>query len=465
MSDTAIEVEATVTVGDIFPAERPHHEFGMSKLGYYASCPGWRSRPGTSEAAIAGTRLHDIMDGVVDVLKGDLTLNATEALEEVMETGKLEADEGEMNLLMLCASVVEEHRVPEVDNWKNEILVEILRPDGEELNHGYLDLLLIDGAHGTLIDWKFGWQKVTNARDNLQGKGYALAAFQAFPELETIEVIFFQPKLWEKVSRATFHAYNAGEMFAEIDKVIFDAQESKRLSPGPQCDYCYKNGTCTALIGNVAAAVVQIEQIPIPATFDSAQIETPEDAARALYFIDRFKHLLDSSDLRQRCLDLALLNDGKLEAEIRPGETVIVDVKYRKKARTIGEPVLVAAALDPILTSEEVLACCDLSLGKIEEAYARKRVGAAKDEVEKIRERIKLQLSEENVGPTSKRGKEIAKSYADQIADAKLTLTEAKDELSLHLQTEELLHQPTDQSPYLKTRVEKHTNQLEEHKE
>jgi ATP-dependent exoDNAse (exonuclease V) beta subunit len=163
---------------------RAHHKNSPSKLPYLSMCPGFKSdETGDKDAAEQGTRLHEHMDSIVQNWTKDSGKSMLQYLDELCNTVAVDADE--RALLVYC--------VRELVDWLSrsgaeivqEIRVEIHRPDGTLATAGHLDLLLIFGnGMGLLIDYKFGWLRVKDAKDNEQGLTYAIGCFEKFPKTE-----------------------------------------------------------------------------------------------------------------------------------------------------------------------------------------------------------------------------------------------------------------------------------------
>lgn len=402
---------------------RTHHKFGMSKLNYLDACAGYDSRPGTSAAADDGTRLHDIMDTVAKVVAMD-PKNKT---FRVVSKG-FQLDDDDRGLLNFCSD--------EVDNWlkqgfhdlRHEIKVTIRNPDGSELNHGWIDLLLIKGPHAILQDYKFGWEPVPPAEINKQGLGYSLAILQEFPAIEKVGCIFAQPRTG-RITRKIYSRADMPAMYATVKRIIDNAQApAKVLNPGQQCDYCTHNGTCTALVKNGVQALQVFEPLSMPLTFDGLKIESTEDLIKALYVRDRLRAFFDEANkaLDERAKELLRATPGgRVEQCLPNGQVVTLELRHRKSPRSANSPLLIADALAPALGKETamevVLASCDPQITKLEENFADKLVEATKAD------------------PTQER---MTKKHAKEILDATL-------------RAEGLISASEKTIEYLKLRVEK----------
>lgn len=388
-----VRVPATVIrPGGPDHAARKHHKYGMSKLNAYRACAGYLPNDTTNAAAEDGTRQHEIMDVITVRVKENPGALMVPELDALRAEGNTPMDDNDYAYLRFCCE--------KADFWlrkggravvlHNEINVQVLNPDGTELNHGHLDLLIIlpDGKNAVLFDWKFGWIPVPEAEGNLQGMGYALGCFHKFAGLERIGVLFVQPKLGAQTvcpySRENMHG-----MYRRIREVIDGSlryaatQDIGALRPNPYCDYCQRAGSCPALVNAAQRALAVLPgdgAMALPPGFTLATVRTPEDIARALYIVDRLETLIEASKrdengikgVRKMALDLAKANGGTYSVEIAPGKCVVLEARQRKMPRSIEHPAVVAKALEGVLTPAEVLDCCDLSITKLENAFADK---------------------------------------------------------------------------------------------
>ena len=429
------------------PPALAHHKHGMSILNALAACPGYQSRGGTSQAAEDGTRLHAVMEDVVGMVK--LKGTAAEALQIVAGTG--EVSEEELIYLEFCCRELDFWLAKNVKGIISEGRVQILNPDDTELNFGTFDLLLIlSDDTAILFDWKFGWIPVPPARTNYQGRGYAVGVFQKYPTLTKLGVAFVQPKL-HTTTHAMYCRKNLFAMYDEIRELIRTAQsEAKTLRPCSYCDYCRNAATCKALLNDAQRAVAIHEGLPMPASFVGLQIETPEEAARALYVLGRLEVLINESGLKDKAKELARANDGRLACVLPNGDTVVVEIKQRSAPRSANSPMLIADALKDVLTPEQVLAACDLKITRLEEIFAEVFVEKSNVEAQSI-----LTEAEARARIEPDKAKEIAKTATAQAKAARSTKKNAVEVLSSVLLAEGLVTAPEGRVDYLKLRVEK----------
>jgi hypothetical protein len=417
---------------------RTHHKYGMSKLNALDACAGFTSRNEVTEAAQDGTRKHDIMERIaqrlINRLKNKKKLSARQELSDLLESGDVFVDDDERTELEFCCDDIDEWLKYKATDLLVEIKVTIRHPDGKELNHGYLDIVLIFDDIAVLIDYKFGWIPVPPAEGNLQGMGYSTALFQEKPALKTIKVVFSQPRL-NRRTKCTYKREQLFDMYSRIKGVIAKAEDpNKHLKINPYCDFCELNGKCAAHLRNAQALVVKHDNLPMGDLFTSLEITTPQQALAAYYIADRLEAIFKEAGVRDKVLEFARANGGRLEHEVAPGQHLVVEVKEKKSPRSANSPLLIAETIAEEVGGIEqaqalVLSACDVSVTTLEDNFADLVVEKRKAEAEQM-------------------GKEEAKEH-------RLTKKAAKEMLSDVLSSEGYVSRSDKKVEYLKLRVEK----------
>ena len=436
--------------------DRNHHRHGMSVLNYLAACAGFKSRNTTSEAAEDGTRLHGVMEQVLRGIIAGQTKSAVQVLALVLE--KETVSEEEAHYLRFCCA--------ELDCWLDKIKpgsdllieqrVHIRNPDGSELNYGHYDLLLfLSPQVAVLFDWKFGWLPVPPAAANWQGKGYATGVLQKYPALQKVGVVFVQPKL-HRTTHAHFSRENLHELWRGIHGIIAQArQPDPPLAPGQYCDYCASASTCSALLNEAGRALSVYEGLPMPATFAGLQITTPEDAARAMYVLDRLKVLLDRADeLKDKVKEFARAAGGSLSVPLSETKLITVELRTKNPDRSIRDPGLIAEALKEYLTPYQVLGACKPQITSLETIFANALVERHNEEAARLlregeSEAQRLERSGDLTGAAQTR--EEAKLVAKAT---RMTKKHAIEILGDILLAEGLVTRPDGRVEYLKVRVD-----------
>lgn len=442
---------------------RAHHHRGMSKLNALKACAGYDSAGGTNTAAEAGTRLHEHLDlAIAAVIKRGRApqwMPLTAALDELIAAGTITVEEEEEHYLRFCAREVDKF-LPHATAILNEIRVYIRRPNGDVLNYGSLDLLLLlPNGVGLIFDYKFGWVPVESAATNMQGKGYTVGALQQIPALKKIASVFLQPKL-DSVTTGIFERKNLHGLYKEIETIIDLADApTKTLRPSSYCKYCLHAGTCTALIKSAAAAVNKFELIELPDVFDGLQITTPKQVILAYYLIDQLEAMIAKGGVRAKAMELAVAAGGSI-SEVVAGRVLTLEVKSRKSPRSANSPILIAETLQDVLTPEQVLGCCDLSIGKLEEIFADEYVARAQKEADKIISDAETAALAE---PDKKLATNLRKEGKTRAREAKITRKDAAGILNDTLRVEGLVTSGEGVVSYLKLKVETAQPTLETH--
>lgn len=402
---------------------RGHHRKSISKLNYFAACPGFESKPFDKNAAAdEGTMLHSYMElainwaikrrgaGFADASVSDGVSYAIVNLSPKQRI--VEWKDEHKELLEFCALYADKYFLnPSFSSLKQELKVTLL-PHVD--TNGSFDILIFFGETvALLLDWKFGRVAVPAAAENYQGKGYAAGCLLKWPKLQRVGVVFVQPRLYS-ATEAIFERKNSLENILSEIKGVLDATESKNkiLRLNAYCSYCMHQTECPAVAAHFAAAVTSFHRLPAPPSFDGAALDKPSDIALLRYWVDLLESITDT--IKGRALEAAIANGGSIETQV--GDEIIrYEVHERSSARTLGLPNLVAEALKDHLLPEEVLGAAKLSIGKLEAIWAEEM---------------------------SKRGLATSKK-------------EAKEGLSALLESEGLLTQSDFQIKFLKTTREK----------
>ncbi len=378
---TQLPVPATVQT-------RAHHRYGASKMNYLDDCAAFTSKDGTSEAAEQGTFLHGLMDQMITrVVKGQ----AKTALEQVAAwvTKAHELSDDEVEYLRFCCKRVDAFLSRKPTAVHTEIAVSVKHPDGSELNHGFLDVFYVFGDVGILQDFKFGWEPVRPANDNLQGINYALGCFFKFRDVNRIGAEFVQPKLnW-----VTSHVFNRHDMFTlykRLNDVVERAefvksnpQDAQRyMKPGHYCQYCALAGGCAVLANHRAVAATKYAGLPTPPSFKGLELTKPEDLALARYWVDIIEHGL--KEVKARAFEVAEANGGVLRCTLPDGKEIVYEIQERSADRSLGSAPEVAEALKEFCSPEEILGAADLAITKLEPIAKNALVELAKARGEKL---------------------------------------------------------------------------------
>lgn len=297
-----------------------------------------------SPEAADGTRLHELI------------AKAITGLDNFSLSG-LSASDSE--IVSYAVEFVRRH-IPSNFEIKVEHKVPYYDAPGSEMFCGTIDLLAVDEKEGEaiIIDWKTGYSDVTEAENNLQGAGYALASMQTY-QLKKVTVYFVNPRL-KKSSKNLFD--NWQRIHTVISDIIYKAKAEKpALVPGEkQCRYCRAsvNGTCPALLNQLQI----FAERPAP---DIAHL--PDEQLLILFEYSKIlKPIFESAE-----------KETKKRAE-ENGVCGGYKIKYIPGARQITD-INKAFELSG-LTAEEFIKCCSVSVPSFEKAFIEHHYPKAKEE-------------------------------------------------------------------------------------
>jgi hypothetical protein len=461
----------TVDTLKVASSERSHHKYGMSKLNYLKKCPLHEGLGGTNEAAEDGQTLHDIMDDVAEAVKKSGNTFYGALVEDVLEHRVV--DDPDRELLTYCCRQVDGYigALRGKVEIHNEIKVSITKVTGEEINHGYLDLLLVAGPVGVLIDYKFGYLPVPPAGSNYQGKGYGIGCFEKFPGLKRILVVFIQPKL-NLVTTAILTRDETVKYYTQVEHIINTAKWAQNapndpavvaaMEVGDHCKYCARAGRCAKLLNYAGIAANEVakspeELLPITPLFrgDLAALSRPEQYALARHWADLLEPAFEK--LKSRSLEVAAENGGVLECQLPDGTVVTYTDAEKRVDRVLGSAPLVADALKDILEPQQLLAAAKLSIGELERmagAEMQKSVNTVLDD--ELQEFISaVQLKVEAGAISQKEAKALVKEKSRDLRDQKISKKEAASRVCSLLESEGLLSRPDTTIHYLKKTVTK----------
>lgn len=367
---------------------RAHHKYGPSKMNYMDDCAGFMSQSGTSEAAEEGTFLHDLMDKmIVQVLKGRAKTTVEQVAGWVVKSHELTEDQ--IACLRFCCRRIDTFLAKRPTAVHTEISVRVSDVTGKELNHGFLDVVFIYGRVGIVVDFKFGWEPVRPAKDNLQGQNYTLGCFQKFHDLDRIGVEFIQPRLnW--ITSAVFERRDMHKLYTALSEVVERAefvqknpQDALRyMKAGYYCRYCALAGSCAALSNARAVVATKYAGLPTPPSFKGMELTKPEDLALARHWVDIVEQGLQ--EIKTRAFEVAEANGGELRCTLPDGKEIVYTIQERNCLRSLGSALDVAEALKDFCSPEEILGAAELAITKLEPIAKNALVTMAQARGEKL---------------------------------------------------------------------------------
>jgi len=286
------------------------------------------------------------------------------------------------------AETIESHHVTGV--WTEEY-VTIRQPDGGVVNFGSADLILFYNKGGKkyaiLIDYKFGRVKVDPAPTNRQGHSYAIALLQSkdCQDVEAVTVRFLQPRIGYD-TEAMVQRNEVPDYYDSIVQLIDDASmPNPPKTPCKACAYCKfaDEGSCEAL-ANMTAIASRCEDLPMPPTFEEGLLEHPQDFAKAYWCMKKVEPYFYG--IKKKCLELA--EAGEDMSFMHNGEFVEFVVAYSKSKRELGNAGEIFEALEGTLSPEQLMACAEIRVTKLEDVYGNIKVDEYKESVTTVKAEI-----------------------------------------------------------------------------
>ena len=289
--------------------EISHHEYGPSKLENYdprsGGCAAFIPNPESNEKAEFGTLKH--------------TATSTRDLSFLGGDSRAEAD---------VARVVEfiESTKKDYPITYSEITLKT------EKIFGTLDHLGLDAKRkkGIIVDAKFGAWSVTPAQKNLQGWSYVLLAFNAYPSLNKIKLVFYAARSGTH-TEYTFWRYRLPALEKRIYGIV---DRARRVKEAPtlkdytphavNCSFCLRLN-CPARLALMGSLVTQWTGKPVELpTLDLLQVTTPQLASlkKLSNVFKTFSAAVDS-EAKRRAFDSGDIIEGYEIAE-KSGTRLVV---------------------------------------------------------------------------------------------------------------------------------------------
>lgn len=333
-----------------------HHEFSPSKLHRLAACPG-------SYRLCKTQGLQEKPQEYTDEGKD---------LHKHIEIHTTPEDAEAAELVTRCRTVYQEILASIGPNAKlyHERTLQLLDADGEVLSEGTADIVIEDEELEliTVIDWKFGRQPVTPARDNIQVNAYGtMAAIKR--GWSRFRSIIFQPRIMQKPDEYLASSFSLSIIEARIRTIIDRAKNDPEmiLSLGDHCTYCPARALCP---------LQDYKQSLVPATCKNLD---PNRLLQAYELWKVLKHRGESIEynFKRAC-----------EAGEIPGWTIVKQSGGREFTNVND----VASKLYGTFTMDELFKHVDMSVASVEDEFSRKlkeagtvkTLSAGKDEFAKL---------------------------------------------------------------------------------
>jgi hypothetical protein len=312
-------------------SERGHSRISPSKLTSFEGCPGYESKQ--------SKELHPVTKEGIDC-------------HEALDCGDWSGLTPELTeLVSMCQDYVD--GLGTGDTHKEACL------NVTEEIWGYCDLILIQGNHAHVVDYKFGWHPVKDAEFNLQGIAYVAGAFHKWGHLEEATVHFLQPRLGYITSHK-FTRNKLDELLLRIQVIVdrvkqWDAgKDGKLLVPtATNCVWCSRKLGCPAFNTTLNAVLDE------PLVSRDPDLVDPEYLSAALSAVPVVERWI--KDVKEAAIDTRV-EDG---VEI-PGFDLVV----RSGRPTIPDTAALYEEVKDLLTVEELLECATVSVSKLRDKVA-----------------------------------------------------------------------------------------------
>lgn len=321
-----------------------HHEFSPSSLERLRLCPGSFSlskgvEEKVDEYASMGKFLHECVANQVFEYEGQY------------------CSPEEKEMVYSCIELVAE--ISKANNASQLFYEKKLSLSRKEkvITEGTADVVIVAPHKIIIIDWKFGWQFVPESHDNPQLATYAAAAMQEFNKNEG-EVILFYPR-FSKIDTFTF---TKPALIADnVYEIISNAKKKDApLNPSEKaCQYCRAYEKCPAVRKAMEIVCTAKEANSVEHIHDINDVAVLSDLLEK----SRIAKKLISS-IEDRCKVYAMENDGEC------GDFIL---RTSSGARKVSNPSQAFAKVSDVLTADEFVEACNVSVSSLEGIYADKR--------------------------------------------------------------------------------------------
>lgn len=362
--------------------ERPHHPYSPSSLQSLEACAYFRNRQVKvkHDRTIAGERGHTSVEtGIDDNRLSDEDLQAVAEAADFAEGRKAQM---QLDADLWAKAQLDQfgrHVEPKIEEHKELYLPidDLVFDDCESTTAGYADLLLLshDQTYAELIDYKFGFWGVEDAKNNLQALAYILGVFKAFPKVQRIKFFFKLPNV-DQVTSVEITRDQIPAIYLRIQVVVERARVARKdptfsqAQPRcPLCTFCDNLGRCPkveALMLNVAQKYYALE---FPADITPMRVQDPHNTSLALRLAQVAKVWAESyrSRINERVLSGEADMPEGYHLERRQGNREVTDTDAFKRVAL------------RFLTPEEYQALCPPpGFGDVEEIINTKAVKGTK---------------------------------------------------------------------------------------
>jgi hypothetical protein len=233
---------------------------------------------------------------------------------------------------------------------------------------GTVDFVSIKDDHADVVDYKYGRGEVDDSDINIQGQSYLLGVMDKFPKLKTATVHFILPRRDEILT----HSYKREDMEdirLRINLIIekAEAENAEAIPNSEGCRYCKHKLSCPALsdkllpLAKKYSESVNDFEMALWGNYSPEKVDDPMVLSRMLnvaQVVDKWQ-----AAAKKQALKLAV-EDG----EDIPG----YNLHYRNATAKIEDAQEAFDALEHIMTPEDFMSACSVSVSALAKKYAEK---------------------------------------------------------------------------------------------
>lgn len=258
-----------------------HHAIGPSSQKNKAICAGWVNDPYSDKTrADEGTALHEATE------KNELSGLNPEQIEQVTK----------------CLNYLARLEVGAIAILK-EVRLSILHGATFGTADRLIKRRLPSGKiHVDVVDFKFGWKAVDDAKDNIQGFNYVIGASELWPEADSWKVHFLSPRR-DEVSTHTFFRSDLPRLRLTISTIIHrvlhweNSRDPKLLCLDElNCATCGRksDGSCPLILKYALTHAKAYSPLEIAEEVHSSKITDPAAMSRFYTAIRVLEKMVDS---------------------------------------------------------------------------------------------------------------------------------------------------------------------------
>ena len=265
---------------------RKHARCSPSKLKNLEICPSYEGDNDgpVHPVTLRGTAMHEALETGDD--SGLLTEKDNEELRLVNACREFQDAEAVPGEIVITEPHLKTHD-PDVQGFADRVVLEPpVVPTFPNDGKTYVGQIT---RHARIRDYKMGWNAVDTPDINPQAIAYTVAVFMAYPDVTSVNFAFLIPRL-DMILEHTFQRSELPTLKLRLSTI---AERVRKLAGkefnvvDSNCLYCGRKATCAALAAKALPIARSFDEhseakLPLPATFDPAQMTDPQQIAYGL---------------------------------------------------------------------------------------------------------------------------------------------------------------------------------------